>query len=61
MVIRDDVSLGIDDKGEETTAISALPGQFEHHITADIAIAFWHFYNMTQDKDWLIKETATVF
>jgi trehalose/maltose hydrolase-like predicted phosphorylase len=29
-----------DDKGEEATPINALTGQFEHHITADIAIAY---------------------
>jgi trehalose/maltose hydrolase-like predicted phosphorylase len=45
-----------DDKGEEATPINALTGQFEHHITADVAIAFWHYYNVSQDKDWLTKE-----
>ena len=45
-----------DDKGEETTAINALTGQFEHHITADVAIAFWNYYQMTKDKEWLMKE-----
>lgn len=45
-----------DDKGEEATPINALTGQFEHHITADVAIAFWNYYSMTQDKDWLIKD-----
>lgn len=45
-----------DDKGEESTPIFALTGQFEHHITADIAIAFWNYYCMSQDKEWLMKE-----
>lgn len=45
-----------DDKGEEATPINALTGQFEHHITSDIAIAFWNYFRMTQDKDWLIQE-----
>lgn len=45
-----------DDKGEEATPINALTGQFEHHITADVAIAFWNYYCMTQDKGWLVKE-----
>ncbi len=45
-----------DDEGEESTPVNALTGQFEHHITADIAIAFWNYYNMTKDKDWLMKE-----
>lgn len=45
-----------DDKGEEATPINALTGQFEHHITADVAIAFWNYYQMSKDKDWLMKE-----
>lgn len=45
-----------DDKGEEATPINALTGQFEHHVTSDVAIAFWNYYCMTQDKDWLVKE-----
>lgn len=45
-----------DDKGEEATPINALTGQFEHHITGDIAIAFWNYYQMSKDKDWLLKE-----
>lgn len=49
-----------DDEGEEATPINALTGQFEHHITADIAIAFWNYYLMTQDKDWLTKEAYPV-
>ncbi|WP_144281034.1 glycosyl hydrolase family 95 catalytic domain-containing protein [Chryseobacterium echinoideorum] len=49
-----------DDKGEEATPINALTGQFEHHITADIGIAFWNYYLMTQDKDWLTKEAYPV-
>ncbi len=45
-----------DDAGEESTPVNALTGQFEHHITADIAIAFWNYYCMTKDKNWLMKE-----
>ena len=45
-----------DDAGEEATPINALTGQFEHHITADVAIAFWNYYCMTKDRNWLIKE-----
>lgn len=45
-----------DDEGEESTPVNALTGQFEHHITADVAIAFWNYYNMTKDKNWLVKE-----
>lgn len=42
-----------DDTGEEATPPFALTGTFEHHITADIAIAFWNYYRVTKDKLWL--------
>lgn len=42
-----------DDTGEEATPAWALTGTFEHHITADVAIAFWNYYRVTQDKTWL--------
>jgi len=32
-----------DDTGEEATPPFALTGPFEHHITADIGIAFWNY------------------
>jgi trehalose/maltose hydrolase-like predicted phosphorylase len=51
--------------GNEETPVWALSGPFEHHITADIAIAAWSYYCVTQDKAWLkekgwpiLKETA---
>jgi len=51
--------------GNEETPVWALSGPFEHHITADIAIAAWNYYSITQDKNWLrekgfplLKETA---
>ena len=51
--------------GNEETPVWALSGPFEHHITADIAIAAWNYYAVTQDKTWLrekgyplLKETA---
>ncbi|MFI2742573.1 glycosyl hydrolase family 95 catalytic domain-containing protein [Zhouia sp. PK063] len=44
-----------DDTGEEATPTWALTGTFEHHITADIAIAFWNYYRVTKNKEWLIK------
>ncbi|MHA4808499.1 glycoside hydrolase family 65 protein [Flavitalea flava] len=51
--------------GNEETPVWALSGPFEHHITADIAIAAWSYYCVTQDKTWLkekgyplLKETA---
>ncbi|WP_299550527.1 glycoside hydrolase family 65 protein [Seonamhaeicola sp.] len=42
-----------DDTGEEATPAWALTGTFEHHITADVAIAFWNYYRVTRDKKWL--------
>ena len=45
-----------DDTGEEATPPFALTGPFEHHITADIAIAFWNYYRTVQNKKWLIKK-----
>ncbi len=44
-----------DDTGEEATPAWALTGTFEHHITADVAIAFWNYYRVTQNKDWLTE------
>ena len=51
--------------GNEETPVWALSGPFEHHITADIAVAAWNYYCVTQDKSWLrekgwplLKETA---
>ncbi|WP_430968899.1 glycosyl hydrolase family 95 catalytic domain-containing protein [Spongiimicrobium sp. 2-473A-2-J] len=43
-----------DDTGEESTPAWALTGTFEHHITADVAIAFWNYYRVTKNKAWLI-------
>ncbi|OBX26731.1 trehalose/maltose hydrolase-like predicted phosphorylase [Gelidibacter algens] len=42
-----------DDTGEEATPAWALTGTFEHHITSDVAIAFWNYYLVTKDKSWL--------
>ena len=42
-----------DDAGEEPGPVWALTGAFEHHITADIAIAAWNYYCMTADRRWL--------
>lgn len=45
-----------DRSGEEATPTWCLTGTFEHHITADIAIAFWNYYRVTRDIDWLRSE-----
>ena len=42
-----------DDTGEEATPAWALTGTFEHHITADVAIAFWNYYRVTKNIEWL--------
>lgn len=42
-----------DDFGQESTPSWATTGQFEHHITADIAFAAWNYYCVTRDKKWL--------
>jgi protein-glucosylgalactosylhydroxylysine glucosidase len=39
--------------GKEETPVWALSGPFEHHITADVGIAAWNYYCVTQDKNWL--------
>lgn len=44
-----------DDTGEEATPAWALTGTFEHHITADVSIAFWNYYRVTKEKLWLIE------
>jgi trehalose/maltose hydrolase-like predicted phosphorylase len=45
-----------DDSGEEATPTFALTGAFEHHITADVGIAFWNYFRVTGDKEWLREE-----
>jgi len=42
-----------DDTGEEACPVFALTGTFEQHITADVGIAFWNYYRITRDKQWL--------
>jgi len=41
------------DSGVEETPVWALSGPFEHHITADVGLAAWNYYCVTQDKNWL--------
>ncbi len=45
-----------DDTGEEATPTWCLTGPFEHHITADVGIAFWNYYCVTKDRRWLEEE-----
>ncbi len=44
------------EKGVEETPVWALSGPFEHHITADVALAAWSYYCVTQDKQWLLEK-----
>jgi trehalose/maltose hydrolase-like predicted phosphorylase len=44
------------DSGVEETPVWALSGPFEHHITADVALAAWNYYCVTQDKKWLLEK-----
>lgn len=41
------------DTGQEATPVWALSGPFQHHITAVVGIAFWNYYRVTQDMDFL--------
>jgi len=41
--------------GSEDTPVWALTGPFEHHITGCIGWAFWKYYEVTKDKDWLTE------
>ncbi|MBK9735293.1 MAG: glycoside hydrolase family 65 protein [Saprospiraceae bacterium] len=52
--------------GSEDTPVWALTGPFQHHITGCIGWAFWKYYEVTGDKQWLrdrgwpvLKEVAT--
>lgn len=42
--------------GYEETPIWALTGPFQHHITADVGIAFWQYYLVTKDIQWLAEK-----
>ena len=39
--------------GSEDTPVWALTGPFEHHITGCIGWAFWKYFEVTQDMEWL--------
>jgi trehalose/maltose hydrolase-like predicted phosphorylase len=40
-------------EGSEDTPVWALTGPFQHHITGCVGWAFWQYYLVTKDKDWL--------
>lgn len=39
--------------GDEDTPVWALTGPFQHHITGCVGWAFWKYYEVTGDKEWL--------
>ena len=41
------------DDGSEDTPVWALTGPFEHHISGCVGWAFWKYYQVTGDKEWL--------
>ncbi|AQG81273.1 glycosyl hydrolase family 95 catalytic domain-containing protein [Spirosoma montaniterrae] len=42
-----------DADGQEATPVWALTGPFQQHITACVGWAFWQYYLVTKDKEWL--------
>lgn len=42
-----------DHSGQESTPVWALTGPFQHHISADISIACWKYFQVTHDTVWL--------
>ncbi len=41
------------DEGSEDTPVWALTGPFQHHITGCVGWAFWKYFQVTGDKQWL--------
>lgn len=39
--------------GSEDTPVWALTGPFQHHISGCVGWAFWKYYEVTKDKEWL--------
>ena len=39
--------------GSEDTPVWALTGPFQHHISGCIGWAFWKYFEVTQDREWL--------
>jgi trehalose/maltose hydrolase-like predicted phosphorylase len=40
-------------EGTEDTPVWALTGPFQHHISGCVGWAFWKYYQVTKDKEWL--------
>lgn len=48
------------DDGTEQTPVWALTGPFQQHITACVGWAFWKYYQVTQDLEWLERRGYVV-
>lgn len=46
--------------GSEDTPIWALTGPFQHHISGDVAWAFWKYYEVTKDEAFLASRAYPV-
>ena len=42
-----------DMEGNELCTVNYKIDMNEHHVTADVGIAFWNYYLVTRDKEWL--------
>jgi trehalose/maltose hydrolase-like predicted phosphorylase len=40
-------------EGQESTPVWALTGPFQQHITGSVGWAFWQYYLVTRDREWL--------
>ena len=40
-------------EGQEVTPVWALTGPFQQHISGCVGWAFWKYYQVTKDKQWL--------
>jgi trehalose/maltose hydrolase-like predicted phosphorylase len=47
-------------EGQEATPVWALTGPFQQHITGCVGWAFWKYYQVTQDKQWLRERAYPV-
>jgi trehalose/maltose hydrolase-like predicted phosphorylase len=46
--------------GADGTPIEILTGQMEHHISADVAYAVWHYWHATHDDAFLLNAGAEI-
>ncbi|MGO9545531.1 MAG: glycosyl hydrolase family 65 protein [Rhodomicrobium sp.] len=46
--------------GDDGTIVEILTGKMEHHVSADIAYAVWHYWRATGDDEFLIDAGAEI-